>query len=157
MQGFRRVIWGALLPWLKSACSGAYACMWMCVFHLQTLFNVCPCSRVVHISVTGQMLTCFCTHAHHTHTRSMNFSVLQTKPMQYLVFLEKMWRNSGNALCLRFPQHLDSFPPVEWSWYEWMHTQTRAHTHTRTHTVAHALARAITRAVTHALARLYAQ
>jgi len=37
--------------------------------------------------------------------------------VQYLAFLEKMWRNSGKTLCARCPDRVNQPPSAEWNWY----------------------------------------
>ena len=53
-----------------------------------------------------------------THVRyfRLKFQDLREKPQQYHAFLEKVWRLSGHALCLRFPQLLNHLPPEGWDW-----------------------------------------
>mmetsp|Transcript_21264 Transcript_21264/g.34013 ORF Transcript_21264/g.34013 Transcript_21264/m.34013 type:complete len:909 (-) Transcript_21264:186-2912(-) len=47
----------------------------------------------------------------------LRFADLRLRQVQYLAFLEKMWRNSGKALCARCPDRVNfQLPSAEWNW-----------------------------------------
>ena len=46
----------------------------------------------------------------------LRFADLRKKHQQYLSFLEKLWRCSGHALCVRSPELFNYMPPTGWDW-----------------------------------------
>ena len=53
-----------------------------------------------------------------THVRlfRLKFSDLRSKPTQYLAFLERLWKASGQAMTLRHPELFNYMPPMAWDW-----------------------------------------
>jgi len=46
----------------------------------------------------------------------LKFADLRGKAHQYLAFLEKVWRTSGQAACKRAPELFNYMPPAGWDW-----------------------------------------